>query len=223
MKSFYRACCGLLLVLLLIATGLLCWSARQESRPSGSGGPASPPAVLVPFRTPGGTLHTNGFVKTEVLRKDTGSWRGTTSSEIRLNATYRYEIPLRSKWNIYLDETRRVAFVVAPTFRPQFPVAVDSRSIYEWTESGWGRFDKWDQLEALRREVSPWLEKLATSPGYREVARGQARTTVEEFVADWLLKSRGWPRDSERFVKVYFADESNIPFPANKSLKDFLP
>ena len=224
MKSFYRACCALLLMLIFIGAVLLWWSAQKESQPTGSVGPPAPPTVLVPFRTPGGILHTNGFLKTEVLRKDTGSWLGTTSSEIRLNATYRYHIELRSHdWNIYLDETRRVVFVVAPSFHPQLPVAVDSRSVQEWTESGWGRFDKWDQLESLRSEVSPCLERLATSPGYREVARGQARTTVEEFVADWLLKSRGWPRDSERFVKVYFADESDIPFPENRSLRDFLP
>jgi hypothetical protein len=178
----------------------------------------------VPFRTPGGTLQTNGFRKTEVLRKQTGSWRGTTSSAIQLTAIYRYEIELRSKdWNIYIDDARHVAFVVAPAFRPQLPVAVDSTSVYEWTESGWGRFDKWDQLQALRREVSPSLQRQATSPGYIEVARGQARMTMEEFVADWLLKHRGWTDRSERFVKVYFADEPDVPYPANKSLKDFLP
>ena len=93
----------------------------------------------------------------------------------------------------------------------------------EWTQSGWGRFDKWDQLRALRRETSPYLETLAGSPGYIDVARGQARLTVEEFVADWLLKQRGWPKDSERFVKVYFADEPDIPFPEKKTLKNFLP
>jgi hypothetical protein len=157
MKSFYRACCGLLLVLLCIAMGLVWWSGRREIRADGSVGPPTPPAVFVPFRTPGGILHTNGFTKTEELRKDTGSWRGTTSTEIRLDATYRYEIVLRDRWNIYLDETRRVAFVVAPAFQAQIPVAVDSRSVQEWTASGWGRFDKWDQLEALRREVSPWF------------------------------------------------------------------
>jgi len=27
-------------------------------------------------------LHTNGFYKTEILHKETGSWRGTTSSAI---------------------------------------------------------------------------------------------------------------------------------------------
>jgi len=65
MKSFYRACCALLLVLLCVALSMLWWSARWQSRTSGSAGPPAPPAVLVPFRTPGGTLHTNGFVKTD--------------------------------------------------------------------------------------------------------------------------------------------------------------
>ncbi|MEA3212303.1 MAG: hypothetical protein QOE70_5360 [Chthoniobacter sp.] len=223
MKHFLRACGALLLVVIVIGVGLLWWLAREEKRRTGSAGPSSPPPELVPFRTAGGTLHTNGFLKTEVLHKVTGSWRGTTSSEIRLNATYRYEIELRNKWNIYLDDARHVAFIVAPAFKPQLPVAVDSRSVEEWTESGWGRFDKSEQLRALRREVSPYLEKLAGTTGYIEVARGQARLTVEEFVADWLLKRRGWPNDSERFVKVYFADEADVPFPENKSLKDFLP
>jgi hypothetical protein len=50
-----------------------------------------------------------------------------------------------------------------------------------------------------------------------------ARISVENFVAGELLKSRGWPRDSERFVKVYFAEESDIPFPEQRSLRDFLP
>ena len=65
---------------------------------------------------------------------------------------------------------------------------------------------------------------------YELVGRGASDTEqsggggqVEEFVADWLLKSKGWPASSERFVKVYFADELNIPYPAGKSLKDFLP
>ncbi len=177
-----------------------------------------------PSGRPAARSRTNGFIKTETLNKETGSWLGTTSSSIRLNATYRYEIELRSKdWNILIDDGRHVAFVVAPALRPQVPVAVDSATVEEWTESGWGRFDKWEQLQALRREVSPGLEKLAGSAGYIEVARGQARITVEEFVADWLLKSRGWPKDSERFVKVYFADEADIPFPEKKGLKDFLP
>jgi len=199
------------LILIVVATGLVWWL-RPEDILTGRAGTMSPPPELVPFRTAGGTLHTNGFLKTETLRMETGSWRGTTSSSIRLNATYRYEIEPRSRWNILIDDTRKVAFIVAPAFLPQLHVAVDSRSVQEWTTSGWGRFDKCYQLQALRRETSPYLKTLATSPGYLEVARGQARTTVEEFVADWLLKQRGWPTHSERFVKVYFADEPDIPF-----------
>lgn len=209
---------------LLLCCALLYWwlhhgpltETSRSARPS-------PPPELVPFRTAGGILHTNGFTKTETLQKETGSWPGTTSSAIRLNATYRYEIELRSKWNIYLDETRHVAFVIAPVFRPQVPVAVDSHSVQEWTENGWCRFDKLEQLRDLRRETSPFLEQQAGSAGYREFARGQARLTVEEFVADWLLKTRGWPERSERLVKVYFADEPDIPFPEKKGLNDLLP
>lgn len=209
---------------LIVILGAAWWVYQPRSRTSVHGDSEAPPPELVPFRTAGGTLHTNGFLKTETLEKQTGTWLGTTSSGIRLNATYRYDIELRSKdWNIYVDETHKFAFVIAPPFKPQLPVAVDSNSVYEWTHSGWGRFDKWNQLQDLRRETSSYLEKNATSPGYLEVARGNARTTVEEFVADWLLRSKGWPAHSERFVKVYFADEPNIPFPENKSLKDFLP
>jgi hypothetical protein len=200
------------------------WWIYRRSQFGHTGAMSAPPPELVPFRTAGGTLHTNGFTKTETLQKETGSWLGTTSSSIRFNATYRYDIELRSKdWNILIDDARHVAFVVAPPFRPQLPVAVNSQSVEEWTQSGWGRFNKWDHLQALRRETSPSLEKLAASNGYIEVARGQARLTLEEFVADWLLKSRGWPKDSERLVKVYFADEPDIPFPEKKTLKDFLP
>lgn len=178
---------------------------------------------MMPFRTPGGLLETHGFTRTETIHKDTSSFLGTTSSEMRLNATFRYSIELRSKWNIYIDNTRHLAFVIAPAFRPQLPVAVDSSTVFERTESGWGRFNKWEHLQALHREISPWLEKLATSTTYIELVRKQARITVEEFVTDWILKHRGWPKDCQPFVKVYFADEEDIPLPEKTAMKDYLP
>jgi hypothetical protein len=218
--KYLRIIPALIVVVALLLGGwqLYRWSASMHRTVE----PFAPPAQLVPFRTPGGKLHTNGFTKTETLHKETGSWRGTTASSIRVSATYRYEIELRERWNLLIDDTRKVAFVVAPAFKTQLPVAVDSRTVEERTSSGWGRFDKWESLHALRKETSPYLGRKAVSPGYMEVARGQARLTVEEFVADWLLRNRGWPEHSERFVKVYFADEE-IPFPENKGLKDFLP
>jgi hypothetical protein len=212
------------LALVLLGAGLYWWfrsatpGVPELKRPFGGG-------IMEPFRTLGGMLHTNGLTKTEDLRKDAGkTWRGTTSSGIRLDATYRYDIELRSRdWNIFIDDNRKLAFVLAPPPQPQLPVAVDSKSVQEWTQSGWGRFDKWEQLQALRQEISPELERRARSKSYIELARGDARKTVEEFVSDWLLKSKGWPAGSEQFVKVYFADEADVPFPAGKTLKDFLP
>ena len=209
---------------LILVVALLVWwfwpvppKDPEFKKPIGSG-------IIEPFRTAGGALHTNGFRKTEELRKDIGSWRGTTSSGLQFIATYRYDIELRSKdWNIFTDDTRKIAFVIAPTPQAQIPVAVDSTTVKEWADGGWGRFDKWDQLQALRQEVSPFLETRAKSKSYVDLARGDARKTVEEFVSDWVLKNKGWPPDAQSFVKVYFADESDIPFPEGKTLKDFLP
>lgn len=197
-------------------------------RPPGEGVAPRPEGTvgvgrLEPFRTPGGALHTNGFVKTEELRREDGSWRGTTSSAIRLDATYRYRIELRARWNYYIDDVRRTALVVAPPFTPELPVAVDSRTVQEWTSSGWGRFDKWDQLQALRQEISPYLAGKASSKAYMDIARGDARKTVEEFASDWLLKANRTPANSGYIVKVYFADEPGIPLPENKTVGDFLP
>ena len=62
---------------------------------------------------------------------------------------------------------------------------------------------------------------MANSPGVRRRGPGQARLKVEEFVDDWLLKSRGWPEHSEQFVTVYFADEPDIPFPGEYSAGGF--
>ena len=177
--------------------------------------------LLIPFRAEGGTIHTNGITKTEEVRTDLGSWRGTTTAGMRFNATYRYEIPLLPEWNIHIDEGRRLVTVVAPLFRPQLPVAVDSQSVQEWTSAGWGRFDKWEHLQELRAEVSPVLEAKATSSGYIDLARGDARKTVEEFVNNWIVKNRPWPDGPEPVIKVHFSDEKDIPFPAERSLKDF--
>jgi len=212
------------LAFVIVCAALYGWL-RSDDRSGGQH--AQPPTLsggrLEPFRTPGGTLHTNGFVKTEELRKDVGSWRGTTSSGIRLDATYRYEIELRSNWNFFIDDARRTALIVAPPYMPQLPVAVDSTTLEEWTSAGWGRFDKWDQLEALRKEVSPFLARKASSKEYMEIARGDARKTVEEFATDWLLKTNRLPSKPAYMVKVYFSDELDVPLPEGKRISDFLP
>ena len=180
--------------------------------------------TLKVFRVPGGTLSTSGLTKTETLSKsDKSEWLGTTSSGMRVDATYRYEVELRSDWNFELDEVRKVAFVVAPKLKPQLPVAIDTKTLQEETRSGWARFDKWDHLAGLRKELSPFLEKKANRPDYIDLIRGEARLTVEEFVADWIIKQHGWTRKDGPVVKVYFEDEKEIPFPTGRSLRDYVP
>src|SRR6185295_6453903 len=87
----------------IVVCGVLYWWLWSEGKGGRPWGPNAAVGIgrLEPFRVPGGTLHTNGMVKTEELRKDVGSWRGTTSSGIRFDATYRYDIELRSDWNFY--------------------------------------------------------------------------------------------------------------------------
>jgi hypothetical protein len=212
------------ILLLLVGAGIYWWFAVRD-------GDAKLPKnsltgdTLKVFRVPGGTLSTSGLTKTEQLSKsdESGWWLGTTSSVMRVDATYRYEVELRSDWNFELDEVRKMAFVVAPKLKPQLPVAIDTKTIQEETSSGWARFDKWDQLAGLRKELSPFLEKKANSRDYIDLVRGEARRTVEEFVCDWIIKEHGWSSKDRPVVKVYFEDEKDIPFPAGKTLGDFLP
>lgn len=176
------------------------------------------------FRVPGGSLSTAGLTKTEQFsKKDEDDWWGTTSSVIRLDATYRYDIELRSDWKFVFDPERNVAFVVVPELKPQLPVSINSGTIQEETSSGWARFDKWEHLAALRREISAELEKKANGRDYRDVVRGQARLTVEEFVSDWLVRQPDHSGKERPVVKVYFETEEGIPFPKGRTLSDFVP
>lgn len=212
------------LALLLVGSGIYWWFTQRDN--GGDRLPRDPLGAdtLKVFRVPGGSLCTGGLTKTELFSKsDTNAWRGTTSSVIRLEATYRYDIHLRTDWRFLFDEERKIAFVVVPELKPLLPVAINTSSIQEETSSGWARFDKWELLEKLRKEVSSALEKKAESRDYIDLVRGEARQTVEEFVLDWILKQQGWFAADRPVVKVYFESEAGIPFPQGKSLSDFMP
>jgi len=159
------------------------------------------------IRIPGGILETHGFQRTETFHKETSAFFGTTSSEIKLQATYRYAIELRNKWKLNIDDTRHIAYVTAPPFHPVLPVAIDTSTISTWSHSGFLRFDKHQHLQALQKEISPRLESLAQSKEYIELGRKEARISVEEFVNTWILKHCGWSKDCQPCVKVNFEDE----------------
>ena len=75
------------------------------------------------------------------------------------------------------------------------------------TRTGWARFDGRDNEQALLREVTAELDTKATSPGYMESHREQARRTVTEFVTKWLITQERWKAIKPADVRVYFADE----------------
>lgn len=175
------------------------------------------------FRVPNGTLTTSGMTKTEQLEKSDSTWRGTTSSVIRVEATYVYGVTLSPDWKFVFDERRKIAFVLAPPLTPQLPVAIDTKTLQEQTSSGWLRFDKNDYLTELRKEITPVLDRKAQSENYIAPCREEARKTVAEFVTNWILKEMGWRETDRPVVEVKFQDEENICFPSGTNLKTFLP
>ena len=68
----------------------------------------------------------------------------------------------------------------------------------QYTRTGWARFNKEENLEALQRSMTPTLA---------------ARKTIAEFITIWLLKETEWKRDSAHNVVVLFPDEARPPLP----------
>ena len=98
--------------------------------------------------------------------------------------------------------------VVAPVLRASVPVAIDTSTWRERTANGWARFDKDEQLEALRKGVSSDLEQRANDERRIALAREASRRTIGEFVEKWLLlKDPQWKPGTFSVVKVVFQDE----------------
>lgn len=170
---------------------------------------SDPPVVST---IPGGLLETatirmgEDFYKSDALTW-WGIYLGNTASHIQVAATYRYGVPLADDtWEIVSRGT--TAVVVAPNLQPSLPVAIDTGTWRERTENGWARFDKQEQLEALRQGVSGDLEQRARDERRVALAREASRRTIGEFVEKWLLaKDPAWKAGAFSVVKVVFEDE----------------
>ncbi len=175
------------------------WTAEWQS---------APPVVST---LAGGLLETATMRMSEDFYKsDAKSWwgiyLGNTVSHVQVAATYRYGVPLAdTRWQIVtLGQT---TVVVAPELGPSLPVAIDTSTWREKTESGWARFDKRDQLEALRTSISADLEARARDSRRVALAREASRRTIGEFVEGWILRQSGEESDPFDAIKIYFADE----------------
>ena len=161
-------------------------------------------------RTPGGLLEVASVSTTELFEKKSmltiaGLNMGTTVSQIRVPAVFRYQVKLASDWRAYVSDGKLL--VIAPAMTPSLPVAIDTARMEMQTRSGWARANGQENLEALHREISGALEVKAKSAAYVDAQREHARKTVAEFVAKWLLEQERWKTIRPEQVRVYFADE----------------
>lgn len=167
--------------------------------------------VPVVMRSPGGLLEiATVTVYERFKRTDTrefwGVPLGTTVSIIQVPVTYRYHIEMAREWPIYIDG--KTAVVRAGEVKPSLPVAIDTARMEKYTQSGWARFNKDENLQMLERSITPELQTRAHVPAIRQLAVGAGRQTVREFVTTWLLKEQGWKRDAQYKVLVLFPGEA---------------
>ena len=171
------------------------------------------PEVPVVLRSPGGTLEVATIRATERFsRRDTKSFwgidLGETVSEVAVQATYRFHMPLAQQWPVQLKDG--VAEVNAPAFRPSLPVAFDTQTMATHSRNGWARFNEADSLAALQRSLTPQLNERAQAPHYQALAADAARRTVAEYVRTWLITSGRGP---VREVRVRFPGEASALAP----------
>jgi hypothetical protein len=136
---------------------------------------------------------------------------GKTVTHLQLKTVYRYHIGLARQWPI---ERRGEHWIVrAGEVQPTLPVGFDTRDLEQHTREGWARFDRQDNLVDLLQGVTPELERRASAPAYRDLAREAGRKTVAGFVRNWLLASRNVTDPAKAQVTVLFPGESLEPQP----------
>jgi hypothetical protein len=178
------------------------WSATDTS--------VSASGLPVVMRTPGGLLEiATVTVHERFKRTDTkefwGIPLGTTVSIIQVPVVYRYHIEMAKEWPIQLNG--HTAVVRAGEVKPSLPPAIDTSRMEKYTQSGWARFNKDENLALLEKSITPELQARAHNAGIRQLAVDAGRQTVREFVTTWLLKEQGWKRDADHKVVVLFPGE----------------
>lgn len=163
--------------------------------------------VPVVMRTPGGLLEiATVTVHERFKRTDTkefwGIPLGTTVSIIQVPVTYRYHIEMAKEWPVSI--IGNTAVVRAGDVKPSLPVAIDTARMEKYTQGGWARFNKDDNLALLEKSITPELQARANDPAIRQLAIDAGRQTVREFITTWLLKEQDWQRDPRYTVVVLF-------------------
>jgi len=130
---------------------------------------------------------------------------GTTVSEIRVPAVYRYHVRLYDPWRLVVSGP--VCLVMAPQFEPSLPPAIVTDQMEKSSSTGWLRFNGDDDLATLERGITAELEKRAGDKEHRDFVREACRRSVAEFVKRWLMKEDYWRDDRFHQIVVVFPDE----------------
>lgn len=128
---------------------------------------------------------------------------GTTISEVRVPAVYRYHIKLSDDWKVTVEGDR--CLVIAPIIRPSQPPAIRTEKMEKKSVAGWARFDAAQNMTELEKSITPSLESRAGNKSHIDRVRDPARKAVAEFVKTWLLSN---PKQNVKHITIIFADEA---------------
>ena len=143
---------------------------------------------------------------------------GTTVTEIKVPATFRYHIRLSEPWKLEVRDQNCI--VIAPTLRATTPVAIHTSEMQKRSDQGWARYNAKEQMIDLEKSITPRLNGYAQSKTHLNVVREHARKTVAEFVRQWLMKEDHWREDRFRTIHIIFADEAKAEdYPAKPTLE----
>lgn len=206
--SFIKVGVVALLGLSLVAIGLqaiILW--RSDSNAVVQNISIDQPVIV---RTKGGLLEVSVIKSPEIFTatKDhniLGVPVGKTVSQIRVPASYHYQIELAPEWKILLRD--KTFIVVAPRVKPSLPIGIETSKLEQHASGIWSLVTGSGQLQLLLKSISATLATKGESAEFVEFQRNEARKTVTEFVRKWLVTQEKWKNAAAYPIRVFFADE----------------
>lgn len=134
---------------------------------------------------------------------------GTTESEVRIPAHYRYFVRLDSPIRAEIEQHGkwRRCVIHAPALEVQTPVGFDSNRMEIRVDAGWLRFNKDESREKVLKSISSVLETRA--PQKIPLAQDKARAAFANFVRNWLLREQLYGDDFINDIIVLFPGETD--------------
>ena len=121
-------------------------------------------------------------------------------------ATFRYHLRLSDPWKLEVHGQQCV--MIVPRSRASLPVAIHTDGIQKRSDQGWARWNADEQMIALERTLTPRLNDYAQQENHITQVREKARSTVANFVKEWLLEEDHWRTNRFQSIRVIFADEA---------------